>query len=210
MIRLFVIENHETIIVSGLRQLFRPRRNNIEVSGSAVNVSVALKSPVISSVDVIILDLWIPGEKPLDNVRMLKEAFPDKPILVYTSEDSSVWMRKMMVAGVNGYVIKEAIRSKLKSAIESLAAGGSWFTDSLTAEDLEIIDQEIMNQGNTLSPVQKKILTLLIKGENQKEIAAILNVKTKAIEKTLASLRTKYNAKTTLELIHILSDKALI
>jgi len=70
MIRLFVIENHETIIVSSLRQLFRPQRDNIEVIGSAINVSGALQSSDIASCDVIILDLWIPNEKPLTNVKI--------------------------------------------------------------------------------------------------------------------------------------------
>lgn len=208
--RLFVIDNHETIIVSGLHQLFRPVRDQIEITGSANNVQNALQSDLIALCDIIILDLWIPGERPLENVKLLKEYFPVKPILVYSSEDSSEWIRKMIVAGVKGYVTKEALRTDLKSAILSLAAGGAWFTKSLEKADLEMINHEVKENYVPLSPVQKKILTSLINGKSQKEIAKNLNTRERNIEKNLSTLRTRFSAKTTVELIKILIDKAII
>jgi len=210
VIRVFVIDNHETIIVSGLHQLFRPARDLIEIIGSANSVSHSLQSDIIDLCDIIILDLWIPGERPLENVRMLKLHFPSKPILVYSSEDSSEWIRKMIVAGVKGYVTKEALRTDLKSAIQSLAAGGAWFTKSLETADLDMINREVIEHDAPLSPVQKKILASLINGNSQKEIAKTLNTRERNIEKNLATLRSRFSAKTTVELIKILIDKALI
>ncbi len=210
MIRLFIIENHETIIVSGIKHLFRPQRDQVIVIGSAASVSGALESHDISACDVIMLDLWIPNEKPLDNVKRLKEKFPSKPILIYTSEDSPEWIRKMMAAGVKGYVIKEGLRETLKSAIKNLAAGGTYFFQSPEAEDAEVDGESAVTSMEQLSPVQKKIMTLLISGENQKSIAIILNTKVKLIEKELSSLRIRHSAKTNIELVKLLLEKALL
>jgi len=210
LIRLFVIDNHETIIVSGFHQLFRPTRDFIEITGSAINVRTALQSDHIGRCDIIILDLWIPDEKPVENVRILKENFPNKPILIYSTEDSSEWIRKMIVAGVKGFVNKEAPRHDIKSAIKNIADGGAWFTKSLEQEDLGVISKEIQEHDKALSPVQKKILTLLSIGNSQKEIAKILNTRERNIERTLSTLRSRFNAKTTVELIKILTDKAMI
>lgn len=210
MIRLFIIENHETIIVSGIKHLFRSQRDHILVVGSAASVSFALESPDLAACDVIMLDLWIPDEKPLENVKRLKEKFPLKPILVYTSEDSPEWIRKMMVAGVKGYVIKEGLRETLKSAIKTLAEGGTYYCQSPEPENTKVAGKSAVTSMEQLSPVQKKILTLLISGENQKSIAVILNTKVKQIEKELSTLRIRHHAKTNIELVRILLEKALL
>jgi DNA-binding NarL/FixJ family response regulator len=190
--------------------MFRPARDLIEIAGSANSVQTALQSDTISVSDIIILDLWIPDEKPLENIKILKETFPFKPILIYSTEDSSVWIRKMMIAGAKGYVTKDALRQDLKAAVQSLASGGAWFTKSMEVNDLELISREISEHEVLLSSIQKKILTELINGNSQKEIARILNTHERNIEKSLRSLKKRFKAKTTVELIKILIDKALI
>ncbi len=210
IIRLFVIDNHETIITSGFHQLFRPGRDLIEIAGSAINVHTALNSDEIRICDIIILDLWIPDEKPLENVRMLNERHPDKPLLIYSTEDSPEWIRKMMVSGVKGFVNKDASRHDIKSAIERIASGGSWFTLPLgNTSKAEQSDEKLWIEY-PLSPIQLKILTFLLEGKTHKEIADILNSNSDKIEKTLVSLRNRFNAKTTVELVKILLEKTLI
>ena len=210
VIRLFVIDNHKTIIVSGFHQLFRTSRDFIEIIGSAISVDDALTSNVIQSCDIIILDLWIPEERPLENVRLLKVYFPGKPILIFTTEDSPEWIRKMMIAGVQGFVTKEAVRPDLKSAIQSIAVGKVWFPRVLEENDLEVTIREPHEPEMRLTPAQRKILSLLAQGNNHKKIADILNVKVKNIEKILGILRKNFNAKTTVELIKILTEKSMI
>ncbi len=210
MIRLLVIENHETIIVSGLRQLFRPQRDGIEVAESAISVSVALKTVDISGFDIIILDLWIPDERPLENVKLLKEHFPGKPILVYSSENSSEWIRKMAIAGVNGYVIKDAPRSELKDAISMVGKGNTWFTGLSVSGDHVSVSNEFRITTEPLSLIQKRILEYLVAGKTLKEIADALDTNPNQIEKTLVRIRSKFDAKSNVELIKILIDMALI
>ena len=160
--------------------------------------------------DIIILDLWIPDEKPLENVKMLKESFPDKPLLVFSTEDSPEWMRKMMVAGVKGFVNKDASRHDIKSAIERISGGGNWFTLSLGDTGKAEPSDKKTSSEDPLSPVQLKILASLLEGKTHKEIADLLNSNSDKIEKTLVSLRNRFNAKTTVELVKILIEKSLI
>ncbi|MEI6457155.1 MAG: response regulator, partial [bacterium] len=94
MIRLFVIEDHP-VIVTGLRNLFRPSRDGIEVAGSASGLAEALLKATPTGLDIFILDLWLGRSKPVENVRTLRAGFPGKPIVVYTSEISSAWRRKV-------------------------------------------------------------------------------------------------------------------
>ena len=61
MIRLFVIEDHATVIVSSFRFLFRPQRDGIHVAGFATTVDEAIANADPESFDLFILDLYIPG-----------------------------------------------------------------------------------------------------------------------------------------------------
>jgi DNA-binding NarL/FixJ family response regulator len=210
MIRLLVIENHETIIVSGFRQLFRPQRHGIDVTQSAVCVSLALEKADPLEFDVIILDLWIPGEKPLDNVRRLKNKFPLKPILVYSTEDSREWIRKMFNAGVKGYVIKDASREELKNAIENVAAGQTWFTHLEYRGKPEAQNLNPLTEEESITMIQKKIARYLLEGKNIKEISYNLGATQNQVEKTLVRMRGQFDARTNVELVKILMDRELL
>ena len=63
MIRLFVIEDHP-VIVTGLRNLFRPSRDEIEIVGSASNVDDAVIEADPDVFDIFLLDLWLPDSHP--------------------------------------------------------------------------------------------------------------------------------------------------
>jgi len=107
MIRLFIIEDHP-VIVSGLTSLFRKEEEGISISQSAINVAEALTHANPETFDLFLLDLWIPDSNPVDNVKQLRRHFPDKPIVIYTSEETAVWHRKMLHTGVKAYIIKTA------------------------------------------------------------------------------------------------------
>ena len=109
MIRIFTIEDHP-VIVTGLRNLFRPSRDEIEIIGSASSVEEAVTRADPDTFDLFLLDLWLPNTNPILNVKKLKEIYPNKPITIFTSENSSSWQRKMFEAGVMAYLLKSADR----------------------------------------------------------------------------------------------------
>ncbi|MDP1623155.1 MAG: response regulator transcription factor [Bacteroidales bacterium] len=208
MIKLFVIEDHEAIIVPGLRNIFRPSRDQIEVTGSSPDVRKALLNPSLGLSDLIILDLWIPGEDPMNSMTLLRDQYPDKPVLIYTSEELPIWQQKMMEAGAKGFLKKNCPREDLKSAITHIAKGGMWFegpmADGIPPEKSENNQEGLLPK---LTPVQKEIIDLLIAGNHHHEIAKRLNTTSAKIDKTLIGLRIKFQCKTTIELVMLLSGK---
>ena len=208
MVKVFVIEDHATIIVAGLRNIFRPSRDNIEVTGTALHVNEALKNPELASSDLILLDLWIPGHDPLETMKLLGEKFPGKPVIIYTSEELPVWQQKMMRAGVKGYVSKNCNREDLKSAIMHVARGGTWFTGPMFPNDQGEAGKR--KEFPELSPVERQIMELLVKGQHYHEISEKMNLTRSRIDKILASLRTRFECTTTVELVKLLSDQWLV
>jgi DNA-binding NarL/FixJ family response regulator len=210
MIKLYVIEDHEMIIVSGLRNAFRPSRDQIEGSGSAPNLLPALIDPRLAAVDLIILDLWIPGDDAVESMRQLKVRSPGMPVMIFTSEDLPLWQQKMVDAGAHGFVKKNCSREILKLAIETIAGGKTWYTLPLVTETSPDTGERKPFQFPDLTPVETQIAVMLANGSLHGDIARNLHTSRTMIDNTLMAMRKKYHCRTTVELIKFLTDTSII
>ncbi len=206
MIRLFIIEDHP-VIVSGLTSLFRKEEEGISISQSAINVAEALKHANPETFDLILLDLWIPNSNPVDNVKQLRRHFPDKPIVIYTSEETAVWHRKMLHTGVKAYIIKTADITEIRSTLGLVASGktvinGRVFPEEALSEYLSMLEGKFI-----LSPLQLEMVYLLSKGHTQSEISDKTNSSLSKVEKMLRQIRESCGAKTNAELVRILMER---
>ncbi|MCX6278377.1 MAG: response regulator transcription factor [Bacteroidetes bacterium] len=209
MIRLYIIEDHP-VIVSGLKGLFRPSRDEIEITGSATDVEDAIVKADPTAFDIFLLDLWIPNAHPLLNVRKLKEHFNHKPIVIFTSEDSSSWQRKMFEAGVMAYMLKNAGKSEIKLTLEKVMKGQVVFSGSFENENERKSSSVFSGQTFQLTANQKELITLLSSGLTQQQIADAKKTSVSTVEKTLKHVREKCGAKNNAELVRNLLEKGYI
>ena len=208
-IRLLVIEDNATLVLAALRNFFRPDRDQIEIFGAFDSVDKAVNAVSADQFDLVLLDLMIPGSTPKENMLALHHHFPQKPVVIYSSLDSDIWQRRMMVLGAQGYVHKNDGRDRLKKVISEAVAGKSTFSlASGNAPEEEDSPGEILDLALTV--LEKKIVSMVIDGMGYKEIAKALNTQTDTIETTLKRLRKKHLAKTTPQLIYRLSEKGLV
>ena len=202
MIRLFVIEDHLSIVLASLRFMFRPGRDGIEISGSAKTPEEAVQSADPAAFDMFILDLFLPGLQPVDNIRVLKKYFPGKPVIILTGEKSSAWCNKMRQERASAYISKDSSRDLIGMAIKKVASGEKFFVEYSTEPGDKPI-QEI--KFSELTPVESKIAKLLSQGLTHKEIASQMGISRSMIEKILKRLRIRYQVNNNLELIRILT-----
>ena len=209
MIRLFIIEDHP-VIVTGLKNLFRPSRDDIEISGNAFTVDEAVLKADPFTFDIFMLDLWIPDAHPLMNVKKLKEHFPGKPIVIFTSEDSSSWQRKMFEAGVMAYLIKSTNKSEIKSTLEKVIRGQIVFSGLVEPDYEKKLSDVLSGKKYHLTRNQQELVVLLSSGLTQQQIADAKKTSISTVEKTLKHVREKCDAKNNAELVKILLEKGII
>ena len=210
MIRLFVIEDHP-IIVTGLRNLFRPSRDEVEIYTSAATVEEAIQKDEPEAFDIILLDLWLHSTPPLENVKRLKEKFPEKPIVIFTSEGSTLWQRKMFEAGVKAYLLKTAEKSEIKLTLEKVMQGMTVFAGIMDEDFIhKKLGHDIASIKRTLTANQMEIVRLLSNGMTQQKIADIKGTTVSNIEKTLKHIREVCEAKNNTELVRILVEHGII
>jgi DNA-binding NarL/FixJ family response regulator len=209
MIRLFVIEDHITVIVSSLRYQFRPNRDGIIVSGFAKTVEDTILTADPASFDLFILDLYIPGSLPVDNIRKLKEHFHGKPIVIYTSELSPSWRMKMMDEGALAYITKEASRDELKLALQRAARGELFFSGPVGSTDISSSNDNLVSLPTEITPLQQEIVKLLSEGLTHKEISREIGISRSMVEKILKTLRQSFKAKNNIELTKLITSSGL-
>jgi DNA-binding NarL/FixJ family response regulator len=173
-------------------------------------MKLALERITSQTIDIILLDLWIPGTNPIENVLLLKRNFPSLPIMIYTTDESEEWVRKMFAAGVMAYVTKKMGKPEIKSAIKEVHAGKTVFYGltgnkhsgkSVIMEDKDPFD---------LSPLMRDIIKLLSEGKSHKEIADIEGMPKITLEVMLHRMRKRFYAANNIQLIKICSDLGLV
>ena len=209
MIRLFTIEDHP-VIITGLRNTFRPSRDGIEIIGSANSVDEAIMKADPTTFDIFLLDLWIPGYHPLQNVKKIKENFPGKPVVMFTSEDSNVWQRKMFEAGAMAYLLKNAEKNEIKATLEKVFNGMTVFSGMIEPEREQIFRSGFADPKYVLTTNQKEYVIFLSNGLTQQEIAEKKGLSLSTVEKTIKNIREKCDAKNNTELIKILLERGVI
>jgi DNA-binding NarL/FixJ family response regulator len=73
--------------------------------------------------DVVVLDLWMPGEDPPEAMRHIKAAHPRVHFLMLSSDDSTAQVDRALACGATGYTLKDGSVEKLTTAIRKVAAG---------------------------------------------------------------------------------------
>jgi two-component system, NarL family, invasion response regulator UvrY len=216
MIRLFSIEDH-WLITDGLHSRFRSDRDNIMVSCSAESMKETADITA-DMFDIILLDLLIPGTDPVENVQKLKKKFPGKPIVILTTEESSVWKDQMCEAGVQAYLTKHDERKTIKDVIKRVALGEDLFKERRIELNNKPVEGKSKKDDFFLKPEEKEILSWFLQELNLKEISAkkITSgsgkkmVSESTIAKVMAKLRKQFKVKTNTSLLRIILEKKLI
>jgi DNA-binding NarL/FixJ family response regulator len=208
IIRVLVIEDNATLVLAGLRNFFRPGRDQIHVKETAGSVEEAFQKVSIDSFDVILLDLIIPGTTPKENMNALNRRFPRKPVVIYTSLDSNLWRKTMWNLGASGYVHKNEGRDKLKHTIMDAFSGKVIYPTDVSSGNETAFGIEFQTPG--LSIIEKELLSMLIRGMKYKQISEVLKIKNDQIETIMKQLRKKFDTKSTPQLIFRLTEHGLI
>ena len=144
--------------------------------------------------DILILDILLPGISGLEVLRQLHDKQPDLKVLVFSGKSEKQLARGMLSLGVRGFVPKSARLSELRQAVDAVAAGDTWFSESFQkamADALVAPESDVDAKGSTLTEREKEIAVLLAKSNSSKEVAQKLDISAKTVENHRTNLMRK-------------------
>lgn len=148
--------------------------------------------------DVLLLDLKMPGPRPAELEKWVRENYPKTVTLVLTSHDRDNYLASMLDAGAAGYMDKNITTERLINAIRRAVNGDLLFDQSQMKRILDW-KENIDNKVKQLTEQEKKTLFLLSKGFDNNKIASILNISKKTASFHLTNIFIKIGVTTRLE-----------
>ena len=190
MVRILITDDH-AVLRSGLRLLLE-REDDIQVVDEATTAEEALARVADGPVDLVLLDLEMPGIGGLAGAEELRAAHPDLAILVLSMHGEADDVRRAFAAGATGYVLKTAADEQLVQAVRAVAGGERYLHPALGA----VLAQPESPRGpvDDLSPREREVLRLLALGYTNPEIAEMLVVSVRTVESHRAHVMTKLRA----------------
>lgn len=192
-VRLLIVDDHP-LFLQGVR-FFLESLPGLELVGEFGNGPEALKFLSEQSVDLVIMDLQMPGMDGVEVTRRLKERWPGIKVLVLTSFGGWDKVYAALKSGAAGYVLKDVQPDELLAAIKAVAAGGSYLGAQAATELLNRIDNETepptADLPEPLTERELEVLKLLGQGMGSREIALRLVVSEKTVKTHVANILQK-------------------
>jgi len=212
-IRLLLVDDH-AVVRSGLKMLLGSQRE-MEIVGEAGSAAEALTETERVQPNVILMDIGLPDKTGIEATREIKNKFPEVYIVALTIHEDEEYFFQMLDAGASGYVPKRAAPEELITAIKAAAIGEVYLYPSLAkllVRDFfnveRIADEKVNLDG--LTKREREVLTRLAEGESNDQIAALLVISPKTVERHRENIMRKLNLHSRSELVRYAIRKGII
>ena len=191
---IFIVEDHR-LFREGLKAMLS-LEPGYEIIGEAEDGLEAVRLIRKSKPDLVLLDLSMPRMNGFSVLREIKGAMPEVKILVLSIHESDQYVLQAFEARADGYAIKDSSREELRVAIRSVLEGKKYISPGVAGNVLEgYLDGrktlKSKSAFDTVTEREKEILKLLGEGYQNKEIADLVHISVKTVEKHRANIMAK-------------------
>lgn len=205
--RVFVVEDHPMMLF-GLQRYLEDR---YEVVGSASEVQPAIDLILERQPDLVLLDVRIPGGGGALVAESVRKANPDIKLLAFTVSTNANDVRRMLEAGVDGYVVKKTEGFELMDQIDLALAGGRPMSRYVANYSLHIDDVAASTtELEQLTPKERAVVTLIARGFKYREVAEELGISVKTLETHMAHIFGKLGVASRHELTRIAFETGFV
>lgn len=187
-IRVLTVDDHE-FVRNGMAFLLSPYED-IKVVGSARSGEEALRLCEELELDIILMDLILTGMDGAAATQAIRARYPQVQVLALTTFHDEELVARTMHAGAIGYLLKGASMDELAAAIRSAHAG----KPTLAAEAVQALTQAARSgpkPGDDLSPREREVLTLLVAGKTNPQIAEALTISLATVSSHVSKILSK-------------------
>ena len=202
MIDLLIVDDHE-IVRAGIKRLVEntPNLNIVADLGSGEEAYHFLQK---NTVDLIIMDVSMPGKGGIETTNQIKKRYPKIKILMLSMHDNAMIIEKAMKAGADGYILKNDLSDDLLNAVEKVMNNEIIISASVDVDEFK--DSLIKDLNNK----EFEIFKSLASGEDLLSIAEKLNISYKTAANYQTSIKQKLNIKNILDFYNLAKENKIL
>ncbi|MGC9348607.1 MAG: response regulator [Anaerolineae bacterium] len=192
-IRVLLADDH-VLVRQGIRQ-FLEEAEDIEVVAEADDGAEALELISTAQPDVAVLDIRMPKVTGVEATRRIKQHYPDVKVLILTAYDEDPYIRALLQAGADGYVLKTARAEELVQAVQNVQRGLGALSPSVASKVIRDMAQNrpkgAAGQVEALTEREIEVLRLAARGMTNREIGQELDISHRTVQGHLANVYEK-------------------
>jgi len=202
MTDLLIVDDHE-IVRAGIKRLVEntPNLNIVADLGSGEEAYQFLHK---NTVDLIIMDVSMPGKGGIETTNQIKKRYPKIKILMLSMHDNAMIIEKAMKAGADGYILKNDLSDDLLNAVEKVMNNETIISASVDVDEFK--DSLIKDLNNK----EFEIFKSLASGEDLITIAEKLNISYKTAANYQTSIKQKLNVKNILDFYNLAKENKIL
>ena len=179
-LRLLLADDH-ALVRAGMRALLS-ELNGVEVVAETGDGLEALQLIREKKPDLALLDITMPGLNGLDVAARVTKELPRTKVIIVSMHGDDESVRRALLSGASGYLLKHSDRAELEMALRAVARGDTWLSPAVSKTVMTAFAASARTGYEVLTPRQREVLQLIAEGLSTKEIAARLGVGLKTVE----------------------------
>jgi DNA-binding NarL/FixJ family response regulator len=203
-IKVLLIDNHP-LVLDGLRAVLETY-DHIQVVGAAGLALTGLEIAERTRPEVILLDINMPQINGIDAIRLFRERLPETRILMLSMHDSREYISTSVMRGASGYILKDVSTDEIIVAIETVAAGKTYFSSGVSEV---LLERKAHESTVPLTGREQDVLLQIAAGKSNREIAQSLGLSAATVETHRKNIKKKLGIPTTAGLIRYAIDNGL-
>jgi two-component system, NarL family, invasion response regulator UvrY len=200
-VKILIADDHP-IIREGLKSILE-REPELKVEAQASSADEIFESLQKTIIDLILLDISLPGKSGLDVIKNIKELYPDISILIISMHPEETFALRCLKLGASGYLTKNSAADDLVTAVRKIIAGEVYLSSKLS----KMLVNKLNEKGDklpheNLSDREFQVLRMLASGKTVSQVAGELYLSIATVSTYRSRILEKMNLKTNAELVH--------
>ncbi len=214
-IQVVLVDDH-TIVRNGLRSILEST-DEIEVIGEASNGEEALEKIAYLKPQIMLIDISMPGMSGIELVgKVVKQNNSIRPVILSMHNDDA-YILKSVEAGAYGYLLKDATREEILSALHMVKDGEKYFNPAVAAvivngylSQVQKVERVAESRKTLLSKKEKEVLRLLVEGMSSRQIADRLDLSVRTVDNHRANMMRRLQVHNAAELVKLALEEKLL
>ena len=210
-----VLADDHVLLRQGLKRII-DEMAGMEVIGEADDGLKLLSLLKKVTPHMVVLDISMPNLRGLEAIHEIKNVYPDIKILMLTMHKEKEYIHQAVSAGADGYLLKEDADKELFSAIEKIRMGKMYLSpilsEDLAGEWAGVRRGERMPslEFEPLTTREREVIKLIAEGKSSKEVADLLFISARTVERHRANIMSKLKLKNTADMVKYAIQKKYI
>jgi DNA-binding NarL/FixJ family response regulator len=185
-----VIVDDHPLFRDALKQTLAASFKDLRLSeaGSLEELSAVMEQGVV---DLVLLDLTMPGVQGFSGLMYLRAANPQTPVVIVSANENPSVIRRCLEFGASGFIPKSLPISRIREAIGAILNGEFWMPDEIDLGQSTGRNAQVAERLSTLTPQQFRVLMMLGEGLLNKQIAYQLSVSEATVKAHVSAILQK-------------------